>query len=202
MKVRQGSCPAGDTAALSKPMTLHSSERRYTGRVINLDVDTVGFPDGSTGQLEMVRHPGAAAVVPLLDDLHAPDPRVLLLRQFRHAADGVIWEIPAGRKDAGETPLACAHRELEEETGMRAGRMEFLTSFFTTPGFTDERIHLYLASELTAGQHAREGDEFIELVPTPWSALRRLIAGGEIVDGKTLVALLYVDAFRAIGRGA
>ncbi len=85
---------------------------------------------------------------------------------------------------------------------MRAGRMELLTSFFTTPGFTDERIHLYLASELTAGQHAREGDEFIELVPTPWSAIRRLIAGGEIVDGKTLVALLYVDAFRAIGRGA
>ena len=183
-------------------MTLHSSERRYTGRVINLDVDTVGFPDGSTGQLEMVRHPGAAAVVPLLDDLEAPDPRVLLLRQFRHAADGVIWEIPAGRKDPGETPLACAHRELEEETGMRAGRMELLTSFFTTPGFTDERIHLFLASELTAGQHAREGDEFIELVPTPWSAIRRLIAAGEIVDGKTLVALLYVDAFRAMGRGA
>lgn len=182
-------------------MTLLSSERRYSGRVISLDVDTVRFPDGSTGQLEMVRHPGAAAVVPLLDDWGAPDPRVLLLRQFRHAADGVMWEIPAGRRDPGESPEACAQRELAEETGMVAGRMEPLTSFYTTPGFTDERIHLFLASALTAGAHARESDEFIELVPTAWSAVRRLIAEGEIVDGKTLVALLFVEAFRAAGRG-
>jgi len=183
-------------------MSLLRSERVYTGRVVSLDVDTVAFPDGSTGRLEMVRHPGAAAVVPLLDDARVADPRVLLLRQFRHAADGVIWEIPAGRLDPGESPEACARRELAEETGMVAGRLERLTSVWTTPGFTDERIHLFVAGELQEGPHAREHDEFIELVPTPWSAVRRMIAGGEITDGKTLVALLYLAAFRPPGQGA
>lgn len=178
-------------------MTLIGSERRYQGRVIHLDVDTVRFPDGSTGQLEMIRHPGASAVVPLLDDLTAPDPRVLLIRQFRHAADGVIWEIPAGRLDPGERPEDCARRELEEETGMRAGRLEALTTIYTTPGFTDERIHLFLATALTPGPHRREADEFVELRPTPWSAVRALIRGGEIHDGKTLVALMYLAMFRA-----
>src|SRR5688500_2437050 len=101
-------------------MPLISSERRYTGRVVSLDLDTVRFPDGSTGQLEMLRHPGASAVVPLLDPVDHPDPRVVLIRQFRHAAENFIWEIPAGRLDAGETPQQCAVRELEEEVGMRA----------------------------------------------------------------------------------
>ncbi len=177
-------------------MTLTGSERRYVGRVIHLDVDTVRFPDGSTGQLEMIRHPGASAVVPMLDDPAGPDPRVLLIRQFRHAADGVIWEVPAGRLDPGETPEACARRELAEETGMRAGRLERLTTIYTTPGFTDERIHLFLAGGLEEGDHRREADEFMELRPTPWSEAMRLIERGEIVDGKTLVSLLYVQAFR------
>ena len=177
-------------------MTLTGSERRYEGRVIHLDVDTVRFPDGSTGQLEMIRHPGASAVVPMLDDPAGPDPRVLLIRQFRHAADGVIWEVPAGRLDPGETPEACARRELAEETGMRAGRLERLTTIYTTPGFTDERIHLFLAVGLEEGNHRREVDEFLELRPTPWSEAMRLIERGEIVDGKTLVSLLYVQAFR------
>ncbi len=177
-------------------MTLTGSERRYEGRVIHLDVDTVRFPDGSTGQLEMIRHPGAAAVVPMLDDPAAPDPRVLLIRQFRHAADGIIWEVPAGRLDAGESPEACARRELAEETGMRAGRLERLTTIYTTPGFTDERIHLFLAGGLEEGDHRREADEFMELRPTPWSEAMRLIERGEIMDGKTLVSLLYVQAFR------
>ncbi|MBL8980288.1 MAG: NUDIX hydrolase [Gemmatimonadetes bacterium] len=177
-------------------MTLTGSERRYEGRVIHLDVDTVRFPDGSTGQLEMIRHPGASAVVPMLDDPAGPDPRVLLIRQFRHAADGVIWEVPAGRLDPGETPEACARRELAEETGMRAGRLERLTTIYTTPGFTDERIHLFLAGGLEEGDHRREADEFMELRPTPWSEAMRLIERGEIVDGKTLVSLLYVQAFR------
>ena len=177
-------------------MTLTGSERRYEGRVIHLDVDTVRFPDGSTGQLEMIRHPGASAVVPMLDDPAGPDPRVLLIRQFRHAADGVIWEVPAGRLDPGETPDACARRELAEETGMRAGRLERLTTIYTTPGFTDERIHLFLAGGLEEGDHRREADEFMELRPTPWSEAMRLIERGEIMDGKTLVSLLYVQAFR------
>lgn len=181
-------------------MPLLSSERRYHGRIISLDVDTVRFPDKSTGQLEMIRHPGASAVVPFLDDPRETDPRVLLIRQFRHAADGYIWEIPAGRIDPGESPERCAVRELKEETGMVAERLELLTTIYTTPGFTDERIHLFMASGLSEGEHHREVDEFLELVPTRWSRVLDLIRNRDIMDGKTLSALLYAGAFR-VGQG-
>jgi ADP-ribose pyrophosphatase len=176
-------------------MTLVSTERLFSGRIVNLDRDTVRFPDGSTGQLEMLRHPGASAVVPFLDDPEDDDPRVLLLRQFRHAADGYIWEIPAGRLDAGEAPEACARRELQEETGMRAKRLDRLTTIFTTPGFTDEQIHLFLARDLEQGEHRREADEFMELHDRRWSEVTDMIRRGEIRDGKTLVALLFVHGF-------
>ena len=180
-------------------MTLISTERLYTGRVVNLDRDTVRFPDGSSGQLEMLRHPGASAIVPFLDDPRAPDPRVLLIRQFRHAANGFIWEVPAGRLDAGETPEACARRELEEETGMRARTVEPLTTIYTTPGFTDERIHLFLAHGLETGAQRREADEFMELRELTWSAVLDLIRTGEVEDGKTLATLLFVQCFRRGG---
>jgi len=176
-------------------MALVSSERLYTGRIVNLDRDTVRFPDDSTGRLEMLRHPGASAVVPFLDDPRGPDPRVLLIRQFRHAADGFIWEVPAGRLDAGEAPETCARRELEEETGMRAGTLERLTTIYTTPGFTDERIHLFLAHGLVEGEHHREVDEFMEVHPLRWSAVLELIRQGEIQDAKTLTSLLFVQCF-------
>ena len=176
-------------------MALVSAERRYSGRVIDLDVDTVRFPDGSTGQLEMIRHPGASAVLPFLDDPGAADPRVVMIRQFRHAADGVIWEIPAGRLDAGEAAEDCARRELLEETGYRAGRLEPLTTIFTTPGFTDERIHLFSAADLVAGDHAREPDEFVEVREVPWSALLGLVREGAVSDAKTLAAILFVQDF-------
>ena len=181
-------------------MTLLSSDRRYTGRILNLDVDAVRFPDGSSGTLEMIRHPGASAVVPLLDPPDAPDPRVLLIRQFRHAADGFIWEIPAGRLEAGERPEACARRELEEEAGCLADDLRPLVTIHTTPGFTDERIHLFLATGLRPGQHRREADEFLEVHTLPWSRVAGMIERGEISDSKTLSALLYVQAFVLPGR--
>ena len=177
-------------------MTLISSKRLHTGRIVNLDLDTVRFPDGSTGQLEMLRHPGASAVVPLLDPADHPDPRVMLIRQFRHAAESFIWEVPAGRLDAGETPEQCAARELEEEVGLRAGAMERLTTIYTTPGFTDERIHLFLATDLRPGRQQRESDEFMEVETRPWSAVMRMVREGEIVDGKTLVSLMFVQCCR------
>jgi ADP-ribose pyrophosphatase len=176
-------------------MPLISTERLYTGRIVNLDRDTVRFPDGSTGQLEMLRHPGASAVVPFLDDPAASDPRVLLIRQFRHAAEDFIWEVPAGRLDHGEAPEACARRELEEETGMRAGSLERLTTIYTTPGFTDERIHLFMAHGLEPGTQRREADEFMELHPMPWSHAMDLVRTGAIQDGKTLASLLFVQCF-------
>jgi ADP-ribose pyrophosphatase len=174
---------------------LVSSKRIHTGRVINLDVDTVQFPDGSTGQLEMIRHPGAAAVLPFASDPRGKDPTVLLIKQFRHATSGPLIEIPAGRLDPGEEPQVCAHRELLEEVGVRAGRLERLTTIWTTPGFTDERIHLFWAADLTAGQHAREADEFIEVITQPLSEVLTLVRDGGISDAKTVLCLLYVAGF-------
>jgi ADP-ribose pyrophosphatase len=172
-----------------------SGTRGYTGRVISIDLDTVRFPDGSTGELEMVRHPGASAVVPLLGDLD-DDPEVLLIRQYRYAAEGYLYEIPAGRLDPGEAPLACAHRELAEETGYTATRVEHLFTMFTTPGFTDEKIHLFVATGLVAGEAKREADEFMELAPTKLSRALSMIEQGEIQDAKTALALLYTAGFR------
>jgi len=171
------------------------SRRIYTGRVVRLDVDTVRFPDGSTGQLELIRHPGAAAIMPCASDPPGADPTILLIRQYRYATGGELWEIPAGTLDPGEDPEVCARRELLEETGVTAARLQRLTSIWTTPGFTNEVIHLYLATGLTMGQPSRERDEFIEVVPQPLSRVLALIRDGEIRDAKTVVAILYMAAF-------
>lgn len=171
-------------------MSRVSSRRVYSGRVISLDVDTVRFPNGTLGELEMVRHPGASAVVPFLGDFVGGDPKVLLIRQYRYASDGYLYEIPAGRLEEGESPEQCAVRELKEETGYSAERVEALTTFFTTPGFTDERIHLFMASGLTAGDAALESDEILDLHPTPLSDALEMVTSGQIVDGKSMLGIL------------
>jgi len=173
-----------------------SSRRVYSGRIINVDLDSVRFPNGSTGELEMVRHPGASAVIPFLTDPFGDDPQILLLKQYRHAADDFIYEIPAGKLDGEEDPKVCAERELREETGCTAGRIEHLYTFFTTPGFTDERIHAFMASELTRGETAHEKDEFLSLETVPLSRALELIKTGELRDAKSALALLYVAGFR------
>jgi ADP-ribose pyrophosphatase len=167
----------------------------YTGRIFRLDQDTVHFPDGSTGVQDILRHPGASAVLPCLDPLTDRDPRVILIRQFRHAAAGPLWEIPAGRRDGHEDPETTARRELAEETGFRAKRFTKLTQLLTTPGFTDEVIHLYTAHDLTTGASAREVDEFLEVRPLRWSEVGRMVRNGEIYDAKTVAALTWVQCF-------
>jgi ADP-ribose pyrophosphatase len=152
--------------------------------VVNLGVETVTLPNGATVELEVIRHQGASAVVPLQED-----GTVLLIRQYRHAAGGFIYEIPAGKLDPGENPLACAERELEEETGRRAGHLEHLLTFFTTPGFTDEIIHIYLATELIPGVQNLEHDEVLEVVEMPLEHALQRIADGTIRDGKTIIGL-------------
>ncbi len=174
-------------------MTLLNSRRVYSGRIVSLDVDTVRFPNGNVGELEMLRHPGAAAVAPFLDDPADPDPRILLLRQFRHATGGYIWEIPAGRRDGDEPPEGTAHRELEEETGYRCTSLTPLTSIWTTPGFTDERIHLFQATGLTPGEARREADEVLEMHEVRWREALAMILRGEITDVKTVIALLFIQ---------
>lgn len=174
-----------------------SHRRIHTGRIITLDTDTVRFPDGSVGEMDMVHHPGASAIVPFLSDPKGDDPQILLLKQYRYAAGQYLYEIPAGRLDADEAPRDCAIRELREETGCTADRMEFLTTIFTTPGFSDERIHLFLAVGLTRGETAHEADEFMTVETVTLSHALRLIEKGEISDAKTGLGLLFAAGFRA-----
>jgi ADP-ribose pyrophosphatase len=174
-----------------------SSRRAYTGRVVSLDVDKVRFPNGTEGELEMIRHSGASAVVPLLD-MPDGEKRVILIRQYRYAAEGYVYEVPAGRLDEGESPEACAHRELKEETGYSATRMIPLTTIFTTPGFTDEKIHLFLATDLTPGQAKLEADEVLDTHPVPLPEALEMIRSGVICDGKTISALLFAARFSGI----
>lgn len=172
------------------------SERVFDGRLVKVDLDTIEAPDGSELKLEMVRHPGAAAVVPLLSEPDAPDPSVLLIKQYRYAAGGTIWEIPAGVLEPDESPTECARRELLEEVGATAREITHLTTIFTTPGFTDEKIHLFLATGLQVMKTNHEPDEFIEVAPRPISRALEMIRDGEIVDAKSIAGLLFVAGFR------
>jgi ADP-ribose pyrophosphatase len=173
------------------------SRRIYTGRVLNLDIDQVRFPNESTGELEIIRHPGASAVLPFLSDPKGADPQILLIKQYRYAAEDFLYEVPAGRLDPNEAPVDCARRELLEETGCTAEHVEPLYTFFTTPGFIDERIHGFIATGLTRGESKREADEFMTLETMTLSRALELIRAGEIRDGKTTVLILFAAGFRA-----
>lgn len=175
---------------------LISSERIHEGKIITVNRDRIRYPDGSEAEVDIVRHSGASAVVPFLSDPEGEDPQILLLRQYRYAADGYLFEIPAGRLDPGETPADCAARELREETGCTAKQMEPLITMVTTPGFTDERIHLFMATDLTHGEAAREADEFADVIVMRLSEALELIQRGEIVDGKTALGILYAAGFK------
>ena len=159
----------------------------FTGKVITVNIDTVALPNGVTVELEMVRHPGAAAVVPLKNS-----DTVVLIKQFRHAAGGFIYEIPAGKLHPGEDPKDCAARELEEEIGYRAGKLDLLSSIFTAPGFTDEVIHIYKATGLSKGRQQLDRDEVLEIVEVSLQESIEMIRAGSIRDAKTMVGLQMV----------
>lgn len=161
-----------------------TSRNVYRGRIVTLNLETVTLPNGATVELEIIHHPGAAAVVPMKDDT-----TVVLIRQYRHAVGGYIYEIPAGKLHPGEDPRVCAARELEEEIGCRANSLELLLSFYTTPGFTDELIHVYRANGLTRGKQDLGTDEVLEVIEMPLEAAIDRIADGTIRDGKTIVGL-------------
>jgi ADP-ribose pyrophosphatase len=156
----------------------------YRGRVVHLRLEDVELPNHQRTTLEIVRHPGAAAIVAV-----DGDGRVVLIRQFRHAAGGFIWEIPAGVLEPGEPPLACAQRELEEETGLRAATWSPLGSVLTAPGFCDERIHLFLAAGLSETAQSLEPDEVLEVSRLPLREAMDMIARGDICDAKSVAGL-------------
>ena len=156
----------------------------YTGKVVTLNLETVTLPNGATVELEVVRHPGAAAIVPMKDAR-----TVILIKQYRLAAGGFIYEIPAGKLSPGEEPLHCAARELEEEVGYQAGTLELLTSIFTAPGFADEVIHIYRGTKLTPGRQNLSRDEVLNVVEVPLAQAVAMIQGGTIRDGKTIAGL-------------
>lgn len=168
--------------------TFLSTTRLYEGKIINLRRDTVLLPSGREATREVIEHPGAVAVVPVL-----PDGRILMVRQFRHPVDAILLEIPAGKLDKGEDPDACALRELEEETGYRAGSMVRRASIFTTPGFTDEVIHVYVARDLVKTALNPDEDEFLEVRAYEQEDIRLMIRGGQIRDSKTITAFYLLQ---------
>lgn len=177
---------------------LRSSARVHEGPLLKIDLDRVGLPNGREATLETIRHPGAAAALPFLDD-----GSVLLIRQYRHAVGGFILEVPAGKLDPGEGPESCALREVEEEVGHKPGRIVPLGAIFTTPGFTDEVIWLYEAHDLVATQLAHEDDELIEVQRMPFTEAVQAVREGRIRDGKSVATILHavVRRSRDPGRG-
>ena len=162
----------------------HTRKSIYQGRLVQLDLDTVTLPNGETLDLEIVRHPGGAAVV-AVDDAGL----VCLLRQYRHASGGWLWELPAGKLDPGEAPQATAQRELQEEAGITAAKWHPLGDIIVTPGFCDETIYLYLAHELTRATAQPEQHEVIEIHWIPFEQALSWVHDGTLRDAKTMLGL-------------
>ncbi len=160
----------------------------HRGRVFDFHVDNVTLENGVTIDLEMIRHPGAAAIVPL-----TAQGGVLLIRQYRYALDAVIWEIPAGTLNPGESPLACARRELEEETGVTARDWTALGEITPLPGYSDEVIHLFAARALTATHQHLDADELLEVEEVAFDKALAMIGTHAIHDAKTITGLLLAE---------
>jgi ADP-ribose pyrophosphatase len=163
-----------------------SSQQIFTGRIINVKVDTVKLPDGSTSTREIVNHAGAVAILPVDEDGW-----VWLVQQYRKPLERVLLEIPAGTLEPGEKPLDCAVRELHEETGLSADSWEPILSYYSAPGFCDEQLHLYLARDLKVGESHTDRDEFVEVVKMSLEDAYKAIFTGEIIDGKSIIAIQY-----------
>jgi ADP-ribose pyrophosphatase len=167
-----------------------SREILYTGRIIDLWVDQVEDPSGKRSVREIAHHPGGAVVVPLLDD-----GRLILVEQLRYPLGKQILELPAGKLNPGEDPRRAAYRELEEETGWSAGRLDKLITFYTTPGFCDEELHIFIGTQLTpcpSGPRPDEGEHGMKVHLVPREEVRAMIARGEIRDGKTILGVLMM----------
>lgn len=172
-----------------------SSDMLFKGRVISLQVDEVELPNGKRGKREIIKHPGAVAVIAITDE-----GKIIMVEQYRKAMERSLVEIPAGKLEPGEEPLRSAERELEEETGYESAEMKHLISFYTSPGFADELVHLFVATGLTKKENpaACDEDEFVELIELTVEEAQRFIEEGKIADAKTAYAVQYLQLKKAL----
>ena len=168
-----------------------SSEQKFSGRLIDLYLDQVELPNGETTTREWIDHPGAVCIIPIL-----PDGKICLIRQFRYGPGEEFTEIPAGKLDAGEVPLDCAYRELEEETGYRTNKLTFLTNIHPAIGFSNEKMWMYLAEELELSKKKLDEDEFLELLPTPLNKALEWVFSGKITDVKTIIGIMWLKELK------
>ena len=170
--------------------TQKSSEKIFSGKLIDLYFDHVELPNGKSSTREWINHPGAVCIVPIL-----PDGNLCLIRQYRYGPRDEFIEIPAGKLDTGEDPLVCAKRELQEEIGYIAGKLTFLTNIYPAIGFSNEKMWMYLAEDLQLSNQSLDQDEFLELLPLSLEKAIDLINQGKITDVKTIIGVLWLDRF-------
>lgn len=190
---------AGPARPSRTKAVVHSSKVSYKGRVFSVTTDTVTEPGGVTSTRDVVRHNGSVIILAVDTSVNPDDPTILIERQYRHAAQQFLFELPAGRIEPGEAPLAAAKRELIEETGFRAKRWSKLVKYYASPGFLAETMQVFLAEDIRAGVAEPEADEQISLHHIPLSRLIQEIESGKILDGKTILSVLLF-ARRVSGR--
>jgi len=169
---------------LIEEKTIHS-EMIFQGKMINLRVDTVQLPDEKVATREIIEHPGAVAIIPITSDN-----KIIMVRQYRKPVEDFLLEIPAGKLEYNEKTELCARRELEEETGYSAERMEYLFSFYSTPGFSNEIMHLFIAQKLIQGETKPDEDEYLSIECYSLNELLEMIFNGRIKDSKTIIGIL------------
>lgn len=170
-----------------------TSEKLFGGNIIDLHLDEVELPNGETATRELVYHPGAVAVIPI-----TKDNKIVMVEQYRKPLEQSLVEIPAGKLEKGENPLTAAVRELEEETGYTTTNLSLVTSFYTSPGFANEKIYLYITDDLIKMENppAGDDDEFVEIMEVTLDEAKELVEEGRIHDAKTDYAVLYLHALR------
>ncbi len=166
------------------------SDKLYEGKLLNLRVDTVEIPDKKYSKREIVEHPGGVGIIPVTDDNS-----IVLVKQYRKAVERFLLEIPAGKLELNEEPRETAIRELKEETGFEAKKIEYLLEFYTSPGFSNEKIYLFLATDLIAGEPTPDSGEFIEIEKYNIDDLIKMIERGEIVDSKTIIGINFAKKY-------
>lgn len=169
------------------------SREIYQGKMINLCLEEVELPNGQRSTREIVKHPGGVAIIAL-----TPEEKVLFVRQFRKACEEELWELPAGKIDPGENPETTAIRELAEETGYQAENLRPLISFYTSPGFATEMIHVFFTEDLIPLEQNLDEDEFLSVHQFSWAEISQMMKSGEIIDAKTITGLLLVMAERGV----